>query len=86
MRNKPVAVVGASAGMFGAVWAQAELRKVLSTMGARVAEGEVAVGHAGNRFDEDGALNEPNLVEEVREVALLLMAEAQSTLVEQLAA
>jgi len=86
MRNKPVAVVGASAGMFGAVWAQAELRKVLSTMGARVAEGEVAVGHAGNRFDEDGTLSEPNLAEEVREVALTLMAEARPTLVEQLAA
>ena len=55
-------------------------------MGARVTEGEVAVGHAGDRFDEDGALNEPNLVEEVREVALTLMAEAQPTLVEQLAA
>ena len=86
MRNKPVAVVGASAGMFGAVWAQAELRKVLSTMGARVAEGEVAVGHAQDRFDEGGALTEPNLVEEVREVALMLMAEAQPMLVEQLAA
>ena len=32
MRNKPVAVIGASAGMFGAVWAQAELRKVLGAM------------------------------------------------------
>ena len=29
MQNKPVAVIGASAGMFGAVWAQAALRKVL---------------------------------------------------------
>ncbi len=28
LRNKPVAVVGASIGAFGAVWAQAELRKV----------------------------------------------------------
>jgi Predicted flavoprotein len=37
-RNKPVAVIGSSAGAFGAVWAQAELRKVLGTMGARVAE------------------------------------------------
>jgi len=55
-------------------------------MGARVAEGEVAVGHAGNRFDEDGTLSEPNLAEEVREVALTLMAEARPTLVEQLAA
>ena len=27
--GKPVAVVGASTGLFGAVWAQAELRKVL---------------------------------------------------------
>ena len=30
LRNKPVAVIGASTGMFGAVWAQAELRKVLA--------------------------------------------------------
>ena len=29
LRNKPVAVVGASTGAFGAVWSQAELRKVL---------------------------------------------------------
>lgn len=76
MRNKPVAVIGASAGMFGAVWAQAELRKVLGAMGARVAEGEVAVGHAMDRFDADGRLNEPNLEEEVREVASTLIAEA----------
>src|SRR5882724_9697090 len=50
-RNKPVGVVGSSAGMFGAVWAQAELRKVLGTMGARVADIEVAVGHAMDKFD-----------------------------------
>ena len=86
MRNKPVAVVGASAGMFGALWAQAELRKVLSTMGARVAEGEVAVGHAMDRFDEDGRLNEPNLAEELREVAVTLLAEVEPTVVEQIAA
>ena len=46
MRNKPVAVVGASAGIFGAVWAQAEVRKVLGAMGARGADGEVVVGQA----------------------------------------
>jgi hypothetical protein len=38
-------------------------------MGARVAEGDVALGHAADRFDEVGTLNEPNLVEEVRAVA-----------------
>jgi chromate reductase len=52
-RNKPVAVVGASTGAFGAVWAQAELRKVLTTMGARVAEVELAVGHAHERLDSE---------------------------------
>src|SRR3954447_15239754 len=77
LRNKPVAVIGASTGIFGAVWAQAELRKVLGATGARVVEGEVAVGRAQDRFDEDGRLNEPNLEEEVREVVRLLLAEAQ---------
>src|SRR3954469_23393713 len=36
LRDKPIALAGASTGMFGAVWAQAELRKVLHTAGARV--------------------------------------------------
>jgi chromate reductase len=34
LRDRPVAVVGASTGLFGAVWAQAEPRKVLGTIGA----------------------------------------------------
>jgi chromate reductase len=78
LRNKPVAVIGASAGLFGAVWAQAELRKVLGAIGARVTEGEVAVGRAMDRFDEHGRLNEPSLEEEVRAVVAALLAEAQS--------
>jgi chromate reductase len=79
LRNKPVAVVGASIGAFGAVWAQAELRKVLGAAGARVVEGEVAVGHAMERFDVNGRLNDENLVEQVREVVATLLAEAQRT-------
>jgi chromate reductase, NAD(P)H dehydrogenase (quinone) len=78
MRNKPVAVVGASAGIFGAVWAQAELRKVLGAMGARVAEGEVALGDAMDRFDGEGRLNDANLEQQVRELAGELVAEARS--------
>jgi chromate reductase len=77
MRNKPVAVIGASAGMFGAVWAQAEARKVLSAMGARVVEGEVAVGYAAERFDADGRLDDENLQVQVRDIALTLLAEAR---------
>jgi chromate reductase, NAD(P)H dehydrogenase (quinone) len=58
LRNKPVAVVGASTGAFGAVWAQAELRKVLAALGARVLDLELAVPHAHTRFDEDGLTDE----------------------------
>jgi chromate reductase len=43
LRNKPVAVIGASTGMFGAVWAQAELRKVAAALGARVLDRELPV-------------------------------------------
>lgn len=75
LRNKPVAVLGASSGMFGAVWAQAELRKVLAATGARVIEGEVAVGHAQTRFDEEGNLTDENLVEELKAAVELLVAE-----------
>ena len=86
IRNKPVAVIGASTGGFGAVWSQAELRKVLGAMGARVVDGEVAVGHAMDRFDSRGRLNDPNLGEQVREVALQLLAEAGATIQASLAA
>ena len=61
LRGKPALVVGASTGAFGAVWAQAELRKVLATAGARVVEAELAVGHAATRFDASGALVDEDL-------------------------
>jgi chromate reductase len=75
LRNKPVAVVGASTGAFGAVWAQAELRKVLATAGARVVEGVVAGGHAHERFDANGVLTDENLREQLQEVAEALVRE-----------
>ena len=76
LRNKPVAVVGASTGAFGAVWAQAELRKVLATAGARVVEGDVAVGHAHERFDANGVLMDDNLREQLQEVGDALVTDA----------
>jgi chromate reductase len=64
LRNTPVAVVGASTGMFGAVWAQAELRKTLAATGARVIPGDLALGKASEAsFDEDGALVDADLAE-----------------------
>ncbi len=60
LRNKPVAVVGASTGAFGAAWAQAELRKVLAAVGARVLDLELPVPHAHTRFEE-GELNDEEI-------------------------
>ena len=67
LRNKPAAVIGASAGAFGAVWAQGELRKILGAIGARVVDGEVAVGHAPTKFEGDRLVDE-NLREQLAEV------------------
>ena len=46
LNGKPAAAIGASKSMFGAVWAQAELRKVLAAMGGRVVEAELPVAQA----------------------------------------
>lgn len=59
LRGKPVAVIGASTGLFGAVWAQAETRKVLSAIGADVLDRELPIGLAADAFDADGALRDP---------------------------
>jgi chromate reductase, NAD(P)H dehydrogenase (quinone) len=56
LRNKPVAVVGSSTGMFGAMWAQAELRKVLAATGARVVDAELSVPKAQAHLGEGGSL------------------------------
>jgi chromate reductase, NAD(P)H dehydrogenase (quinone) len=61
LRNKPVAVIGASKSMFGALWAQAELRKVLSASGARVLDSELAVATAHEAFDDEDQLIEAEL-------------------------
>ena len=56
LRGKPVAVIGASTGLFGAAWAQAEARKVLGVIGADVIDGELPIGQAESAFGEDGEL------------------------------
>src|SRR5262249_35969076 len=76
LRNKPVAVVGASTGGFGAVWAQAELRKVLAALGARVLDVELPVPHAHTRFDE-GDLTDDEIRTALAEVLVALAAEAR---------
>ena len=79
--GKPVVVTGASTGFYGAVWAQAELRKILATAGARVVDAEVAVSHAHTRFDAEGRLVDEEILDELRVALAALVAEAQPQLV-----
>ena len=72
--NKPAAVIGASTGMFGAVWAQAEVRKVLGASGARVLDRELPVAKAAQAFGEDGRLAEPEHRDQLAEILAELVA------------
>jgi chromate reductase len=77
LNGKPAAVIGASTGMFGAVWAQAELRKVLGAMGGRVVEAELPVGHARELL-VDGRLElSHQQSEQLEEILAQLISEAE---------
>ena len=75
LQSKPAAVIGASRGSFGAVWAQAELRKVLRSAGARVVDLELAVARAHETLDVEDRLP-PELEDRYREIVDALVAEA----------
>jgi chromate reductase len=76
LTNKTVAVMGASTGQFGAMWAQADLRKILGTAGARVVGDELPVTRAHEKFDAEGRLLDGELHERLRLVLNTLAAEA----------
>jgi chromate reductase, NAD(P)H dehydrogenase (quinone) len=76
LRGKPVAVIGASTGLFGAVWAQAETRKVLGIAGADVIDGELPVGQADAAFNDSGQLVEPDQRAVLCDLVNVLMARA----------
>ncbi len=65
-KAKHVAVVGASTGMFGAVWAQAEARKVLGAVGAHVSDAELPIVFAHEQFDERGRLTDTDVEDALR--------------------
>ena len=78
LMNQTVAVVGASTGQFGAMWAQADLRKILGTAGARVVGDELPVTRAHEKFDPAGRLLDGELFERLRLVLETLAAESIS--------
>jgi chromate reductase len=77
LANKPVAVIGASTSMFGAVWAQAELRKALGLAGARVLDQELAVPTAHEAFKDDGRLARGATRRRLQEILAQLVTEAE---------
>jgi chromate reductase len=77
LRNLPVAAVGASTGGFGAVWAQADLRRILARIGARVVDAELAAGHAYTRFDDDGRLVDGEILGQLNAILVTLVESAR---------
>jgi chromate reductase, NAD(P)H dehydrogenase (quinone) len=76
LRNKPVAVVGASTGQFGALWAQQDLKRILGIAGARVVGTEIPVARAHERFDNEGRLLDSEVFEQLRLHLTTLASEA----------
>jgi chromate reductase len=76
LTNQPVALMGASTGQFGAMWAQADLRKILGLAGARIVGDEFPVTRAHERFDHEGRLLDGKLFERLQLVLETLAAEA----------
>jgi len=79
LKGKPAAVIGASTSLFGAVWAQAEARKVLSTIGARVVDRELPLPQAEDALGGDGLPLDPDAREllEATLTELIELAEPQ---------
>lgn len=77
-KDKPVLVIGASTGLFGAVWAQADTRKVLKAVSAHVLEDELPVGLAEDAFAIDGSLLSPELASRLDEIVENLVREVGS--------
>jgi len=77
LNGKPAATIGASTGMFGAVWAQAELRKVLGAMGGRVLEAELPVSHARDLRHGDRLELPPEQAEHLEQILDQLVAAAE---------
>jgi chromate reductase, NAD(P)H dehydrogenase (quinone) len=80
LKDKPAAVIGASTGLFGAVWAQAELRKSLRHTGAHVLDDELPVGLAGHAFTPSGRLADAELDRRLADVLASLSREVEAPL------
>jgi chromate reductase len=77
LMGKPAAAIGASTGMFGAVWAQAEIRKVLGAMGGRVIAGELPVPRAQEHYEDKRLELTPEQSQQLEEILAELVSEVE---------
>jgi chromate reductase, NAD(P)H dehydrogenase (quinone) len=77
LTGTPAAVIGASTGMFGAVWAQAETRKVLGALGGRVIERELPVARAADLYSDGKLELPPDQAEQLESLLAELVAEVE---------
>ena len=77
LTGTPSAVIGASTGMFGAVWAQAETRKVLGALGGRVVEAELPVAKAAELYREGRLDLAPEQSQQLEQILATLVAEVE---------
>jgi chromate reductase len=77
LTGKPAAAIGASTGMFGAVWAQAETRKVLSALGGRVVEAELPVARAAELYKAGSLELSPEQSQQLEGLLAELAAEVE---------
>lgn len=77
LRGKPVAALSASPGQFGGVWAQADLRRVLSITGSRVIDVEFAVPKAHEVQEAHGDVLASDREVELAEILETLVEEAR---------
>ena len=78
LRDKPVAVVGASTGLFGAVWAQAETRKVLQAIGAHVSSASCPSARPTRRSTPTAVSSSPSSATELAAVVGDLLRECRT--------
>jgi chromate reductase len=74
LRDKPVAVIGASPSPGGAAHANADARRILARIGARVIDRRLLVAHAFAQLQRDGELADAQLRAQLSDVVSALVA------------
>jgi chromate reductase, NAD(P)H dehydrogenase (quinone) len=80
LKEKPVAIVGATTGNWGTRLAQAALRQTLTATGAQVLSAPMLfVARVASCFDEKGQLSDASVAESLAQVLVALRALAERT-------